>query len=322
MDAQGEEMKTNNGITVAILIGLLLMSLLAFTSTAAAEVVYTPANVTLVGNGSIKIDLNHDAVTDFVLQSAFKTAYCGTVGGGYTGTTQISPMTGDGIVVSHLNFAALLASGVSVDASSIFYNARSRVAQLKACGSTTKFAAGYLGLEFQINGQIHFGWAQVAISVHSGFRAQMRTTLVDFAYETVPGRAIKTGQIPGNPTGTGIPSARTNPIEFSTRPQLIGQAGQGSSPQLDLDQRHARYRRVDLGTFGGPNSSDFASPMMNNNAITGAADTADSDPNAPNCYNPDCFVRDATASRGKGGFRFCGGPGRPLGLFGARHPRR
>lgn len=53
-----------------------------------------------------------------------------------------------------------------------------------------------------------------------------------------------------------------------------------------------RYRLIDLGTFGGPNSSDFASPIVNNHgAITGAADTADSDPNYPNCYNYiDCFV--------------------------------
>jgi hypothetical protein len=287
MNAQGEEMKTNNGITVAIVIGPLLMSLLAFTSTAAAEVVYTPAHVTLVGNGSIKIDLNHDAVTDFVLQSAFKAAYCGTVGGGYTGTTRISPMTGDGVVVSHLNFAALLASGVSVDSSSIFYNARSRVAQLKACNSTTKFADGYLGLEFQINGQTHYGWAQVAISVHSGFRPGMLTTLVDFAYETVPGRAITTGQIPGTLGETGAPSARTNPIEFGTGFQLIAQAGQGSSPQLDLDQRHIRYRLVDLGTLGGPNSSERESPLMNDDGtVTAAVDTADTNPMFPIAPTP------------------------------------
>jgi probable HAF family extracellular repeat protein len=59
-------------------------------------------------------------------------------------------------------------------------------------------------------------------------------------------------------------------------------------------QKQPRYRLVDLGTFGGPNSSDFASPIMNNvGGITGAADTADSDPNAPNCYNRDCFVTHA-----------------------------
>jgi probable HAF family extracellular repeat protein len=55
-----------------------------------------------------------------------------------------------------------------------------------------------------------------------------------------------------------------------------------------------RYRLIDLGTLGGPNSSEFASPVINNQGtITGGADTADSDPNAPNCYSPDCFVMHA-----------------------------
>lgn len=56
-------------------------------------------------------------------------------------------------------------------------------------------------------------------------------------------------------------------------------------------KKQPRYRLLDLGTFGGPNSSEFASPVINKKgAITGASDTADSDPNFPNCYNPDCFV--------------------------------
>jgi len=71
-------------------------------------------------------------------------------------------------------------------------------------------------------------------------------------------------------------------------------AAQENSESIGHDRRHVRYRLVDLGTFGGPNSSDFASPIMNNQGgITGGADTADSDPNAPNCYNPDCFVTHA-----------------------------
>jgi hypothetical protein len=71
-------------------------------------------------------------------------------------------------------------------------------------------------------------------------------------------------------------------------------AAQEKSERIGNDRRHVRYRLVDLGTFGGPNSSDVASPIMNNqSAITGGADTADSDPNAPNCYAPDCFVMHA-----------------------------
>jgi hypothetical protein len=47
----------------AIAVGALQTSLLAFASHAAAEVIYTPVNVTISGKGSIKINLNHDEDT-------------------------------------------------------------------------------------------------------------------------------------------------------------------------------------------------------------------------------------------------------------------
>ena len=289
-------MKMNRRVTLASGIGPLLISLVAFASTAVADVVYTPANVTLSGNGSIKIDLNHDAITDFVLRSALTAAYCGTVGGGYTGTTKIVPAMGDGVVVSHLNFAALLASGISVDASSTFYNAGTIVARLTACNSSSKSASGYLGLEFLISGQIHYGWAQVAISVHSGFRPGMRTTLIDFAYETVPGRAITTGQIPGNLSETEPPPASINPIDLSISSQLAAQAAQESSEKIRHDRHHISYRLVDLGTFGGPNSAETEEfPFINNaGMVVGFADTSIPDP------NPEGFVFHP--------FRWSGGP--------------
>jgi hypothetical protein len=95
-------MKTNRGTTAAIVVGaLLLMSLLALAPTAAAEVVYTPVNVTISGNGSIKIDLNHDGITDFVLRSVSQVTVCGNRGG-LIGSTKITPTIGDGVVVSAL----------------------------------------------------------------------------------------------------------------------------------------------------------------------------------------------------------------------------
>jgi probable HAF family extracellular repeat protein len=67
--------------------------------------------------------------------------------------------------------------------------------------------------------------------------------------------------------------------------------------QTDATQRDVhrlRYKLVDLGTFGGPASADIAAPVINNRrVITGGADTAEADPNAPICYSPDCFVMHA-----------------------------
>jgi hypothetical protein len=155
-------MKTNHGTTVAMAVGALLMSLLAFVPTATAEVVYTPVNVTISGNGSIKIDLNHDGISDFVIRSVSQLTVCGDRGG-LIGSTKITPTTGNGIVVSYLNFAELLGSGIPIGAGADFYKAQTVVTQFFICSSGTHTAGGYLGLEFQINGQTHYGWAQVNI---------------------------------------------------------------------------------------------------------------------------------------------------------------
>src|SRR6266852_586969 len=172
-------MKTNRGTIPAFAVSAFLISLLAFTPSAAAEVVYSPVNVTISGNGSIKLDVNHDGTTDFVLHSASQGTVCGNIGSALQGFTKITPTTGDGVVVSQLNFAAVLASGIPVGASSLFYNAQAVVTQFRLCYGRSAHVAGYLGLEFQINGQTHYGWAQVDIYAYYNWRGRgMRTTLI------------------------------------------------------------------------------------------------------------------------------------------------
>jgi probable HAF family extracellular repeat protein len=67
-----------------------------------------------------------------------------------------------------------------------------------------------------------------------------------------------------------------------------------------LAAQHTRYKLIEIGTFGGP-ASYLGDPgvgpgvlHLNNRGIIGHADTAFSDPNAPdNCDNPDCFLSHA-----------------------------
>lgn len=63
-------------------------------------------------------------------------------------------------------------------------------------------------------------------------------------------------------------------------------------------RKHARYKLVDLGTFGGPLSTlVFFQPGVINRAgtVVGGADTGNPDPYAPNCYffTPNCVVHHA-----------------------------
>ena len=57
--------------------------------------------------------------------------------------------------------------------------------------------------------------------------------------------------------------------------------------------QHHRYKLVDIGTFGGPNSvlNGPSTIDVNNQGIyAGQAETGTPDPNAPNCQNPECLI--------------------------------
>jgi probable HAF family extracellular repeat protein len=79
-----------------------------------------------------------------------------------------------------------------------------------------------------------------------------------------------------------------------------------ASGQQQQDSTHARYRLVDLGTLGGPNSyqpfgyaADFFTErsLSAGGTFAGWADTAAADPYAPNCFF-DCFVDHAFTWKG------------------------
>jgi hypothetical protein len=56
---------------------------------------------------------------------------------------------------------------------------------------------------------------------------------------------------------------------------------------------HNRYRLVDLGTFGGPDSIiPFIQRVLNERGtVIGISETGVDDPNAPNCASPNCKVQ-------------------------------
>ncbi len=63
----------------------------------------------------------------------------------------------------------------------------------------------------------------------------------------------------------------------------------------EQEKKHDRYKVIDLGTFGGPNSQVNGNSRDVNpeGTVAGAADTAVPDPYAPNCFVPECVVMHA-----------------------------
>jgi hypothetical protein len=218
----------NRYVGVTILAGI---GLIALAWTAQAEVIYTPVHVTLSGDGSIKLDLNHDGITDFTVQALTGNESCSPLGSVVWASVSVTPRTGNGTIAIGGDAAALSMSA-EIDSSQSFHKARSLMITAAfdygppPCfgdhfsgywchGSLTGGKCqgnGYLGVEFGINGSTHYGWAHTTIAATQNFPTPtLVTKLTGFAYETIPGQAIKTGHTSGDADDPTVSPDSTNP---------------------------------------------------------------------------------------------------------------
>jgi len=168
---------------------------------ASAKVIYTAVDVTIGSNtccGYVDLDLSHDGISDFKIQQYFSGPQeCGDRMGDHD-LVSIVPAMGNGIVDS----PALLPSGVEINSNQKFQKATTVFFGF-ACLQDSQNVSGYLGLEFKIEEKTHYGWAHVKVAATGARRdtpGTLHTTLIGFAYETIPGRAIKTGETSSDAT--------------------------------------------------------------------------------------------------------------------------
>ena len=191
-----EKMIWNRRLVNTAIAACVLAALLGAGQRASAKVLYTPFAVS--GNGSIPIDLNHDGTTDFTVHEILKDFSCGNRGG----LTMTVAIGSNDVVVSSSNRAAVLPSGILINSSSTFHNLTTLITT-STCLSGSRQVAGYLGLRFPINGQPHYGWALLEVNIS---QYAVNTKLLGFAYETIAGQGIRTGQISGTARASETPS--------------------------------------------------------------------------------------------------------------------
>lgn len=232
------------------------VSLLAITRSAEAKIVYTPANVKIpVNGGPVPLDLNHDGITDFVLSNVYRfgegtseALYATLFVGTGAGNTR-NKFRGRGTDTSRgyvFRFASALRPGFSVAANKSYFQKspkglmaglvvqyqnplRRGLGAGESCVSATAACASgtdgqwmytknrYLGLQFIINGQTHYGWARVAVTRATGNdKNSILATLTGYAYETVPNKPIITGKTKG-------------PDVVTLEPATLGRLGQGAA---------------------------------------------------------------------------------------------
>lgn len=190
------------------------VGMLATVQPAKADIIYTSAHTTIAPGTSFSLDLNHDGITDFRLTNA----------GGFScfskacsewwsrGSMKIyGARAGNGIVGGPN--ASVLARGAPIGPGQAFYNNRTLGELLGRFSSAPgSFAGwgywgwgpggttGYLGLEFQIGGQTHYGWAALTVSFEGEKGVgPYYELLTGYAYDTVAGQSIDAGQTSSTP---------------------------------------------------------------------------------------------------------------------------
>ncbi len=184
---------------------ILAAGLLALARPAAAQIVYTPVNITLTPNSKYNLDLNNDGVTDFTISDKLsgpngKQHKCR----GTHSAVAVQETLGSGNGVEGDPPAELI-TGDQIGPSQTFYGGLGHLAsfsfpcegQPRWGGTWVNGEPGYLGLSFQVNGETYYGWAQVTITwtvPPPGVPPDYLVTLTGYAYESTPGMPINAGQ--------------------------------------------------------------------------------------------------------------------------------
>jgi hypothetical protein len=166
---------------------------------AAAEIVFTKTNKTIF-TGSLPIDLNNDGVADFTLTNrtvAYSSStYLQNLGvRGGSGAAVIGRQNGNALSA----WDAPLSWSIGPNSPKGFVGVAHQSAQMAAAGGRCCFTPigpwksasnKYLGLQFTLNGQVHYGWARLTVSTVGDV---IKTTLTGYAYETNANTAILAG---------------------------------------------------------------------------------------------------------------------------------
>jgi hypothetical protein len=200
-----------------------------------AEIVFTPTHTHLLG-GFYPIDFDHNGKPDFLLHAYLSAYYSSTYNdilkvGGKTGAAVIGLQKGNALSA----WDAPRSWSIGPNSPKGFVNVDHGSALMAEAGPKFNPPKGpwvnatnrYLGLEFLINGEVHYGWARLSVSVTFGV---VDATLNGYAYETTPNTAILAGD-----RGTTAQNATASGSKPASGPSLAWLSR--GAPALDIWRR-------------------------------------------------------------------------------------
>jgi hypothetical protein len=197
---------------------------LAASSTSQAEIVYTKTSTDV--NLDYVLDLNNSGTGDFEIQSYYLSGFASLVVIPLNKGNKIAAVHHQcGFRGYHSTAAGPLPLGAVIGPNSPFEaTATCMVRAFESSAPTGPWLGKtdrYLGLEFYIYGEKHFGWARM--SVQSAYCYSCIGYISGYAYETIAGKAIIAGD-------------EGHPEEASAEPLTLGALALGA-PGLKLWRR-------------------------------------------------------------------------------------
>jgi hypothetical protein len=202
--------------------GAIGMGVLVSPQSSEGEVVYTPANVKLGRDTPVRVDLNHDGVTDFFLlevplhvPEGWGFSACHSIFNNGSGMYCVTSSANNSNAVratESMNrpFGAALPDGAKISSGdhfrrkhavqlgSVIFSSTNNGYPYRWYGPWMDRGKGvrdrYLGLEFKLQGEMHFGWARITVSTSTN---PFTVRLTGYAYETVPNKPIIAGKTKG-----------------------------------------------------------------------------------------------------------------------------
>lgn len=191
--------------TSAVGVGLLVL-----TQTADAKIIYTPTHQKLPLNQDFFLDLNHDGTKDFHFHIAtLNPRFPSQTRCSYASLNVFPQHRGNGLVgQQHFgSSASALRLGTPIGPRNRFNGSRNLMAEVIYCpvfgyyglweNNGKGVSSRYLGLEFTINGKIHYGWARMNVRAYGNGKFTVSALLTGYAFETIPGKPILAGATHG-----------------------------------------------------------------------------------------------------------------------------
>jgi len=186
----------------------------------AQTIIYTDVNPdTLIHNGGYVLDLNGDAVPDFLLAHESNSGADYAVVKNYGSNSVINLQDTINIGIYSFNFPSpdTLISGDTINANRNWLHITSPTSTSSSSSSSSQYfilgaintnygiSGGnwfdkgefYMGLRFKANGNTYYGWARLVLG-----EGASNIVLKDYAYNSIPDSGI----IAGQKWGTGIPN--------------------------------------------------------------------------------------------------------------------